>query len=112
MNWKSLRTNRALHFSAVALLALAGLYLAINGPRWQRRASLAAGLGAHMACSCRYIEGRDLQSCRSDFAGLGGMRLVRLSDDPAMKTVRASVPLLSTREAVFKPGFGCMPDKP
>ncbi len=80
-------------------------YVALNWPRWQLRAQMAAGFGARIACSCRYIEGRGLDSCKSDFAGLKGMGLVRFTDDPAQRTVHASVPLLARRKAAFKAGL-------
>jgi len=91
--------------------ALALLYLAINWPRWQLRAQMAAGFGARIACSCRYIEGRSPESCESDFKALDGMGLVRFADDPAHRAVQASVPLLARRSATFRQGFGCIPDK-
>jgi hypothetical protein len=117
LNWAGLRTHpvlrsRWLHWAGIALGVLLVAQLAMNWPRLQLRATVATGFGARMACSCRYIEGRDLKSCQSDFRGLEGMGLVRLSDDPARKTVHASIPLMSARKAVFKDGFGCMPDKP
>lgn len=111
LEWKALRTNRTLHWALGALAALAVLFVAISWPRWQLRAQVATGFGARVACSCRYIEGRGLDSCKSDFAGLKGMGLVRFTDDPAQRTVHASVPLLASRKAAFKPGYGCLPDK-
>jgi hypothetical protein len=94
-----------------ALAAIALLYLAISWPRWTLRAQMAAGFGARIACSCRYIDGRSLESCKSDFKGLDGMGLVRFSDDPAHRAVQASVPLLARRNATFRQGYGCIPDK-
>lgn len=93
------------------LAALVILYVAISWQRWQLRAQMAAGFGARIACSCRYIEGRGLESCKSDFAGLKGMGLVSLADDPATRSVSASVPLLAKRSAAFRQGYGCLPDK-
>ena len=111
MDRKAILANRTTRWAlgAVALLAL--VYLAINWPRWQLRAETAAGFGARIACGCRYIDGRGLESCKGDFKGLEGMGLVRFSDDPATRTVHASVPLLASREARFRQGYGCLPDK-
>lgn len=112
MNWTALKENRVARWAGLALAALALAFIASHWPRWQLRATVAAGFGARMACSCRYIEGRDLKSCQGDFKGLEGMGLVRLSDDPEHRTVRASVPLMAGRKAVFRQGFGCLPDRP
>lgn len=105
------RRMRLLRWALIVLAALIALYLALNWPRMMLRAHMAAGFGARMACSCRYVEGRDLKSCQSDFKGLEGMALVRFRDDPEAKIMRASIPLLASRAAAFKPGFGCLPDK-
>lgn len=106
-----IRAARILRWLAIVLAALTALYLAVNWPRLQQGAQMATGFGARMACSCRYIQGRDLPSCQSDFRGMEGMGLVRLRDDSEAKVVRASIPLMASRAATFKPGFGCLPDK-
>lgn len=100
-----------LRWALFALAALALLYVAINWPRWTVRAQVATGFGARIACSCRYIEGRSLDSCKGDFTGLEGMGMVRFKDDPAHRAVQASVPLLARRSAMFRQGYGCLPDK-
>jgi hypothetical protein len=105
------RNREPLRWALYALAALAVLYLAFNWPRWKLRAEMATGFGARIACSCRYIEGRDLESCKGDFKGLEGMGLVGFSDDPAHRTVQSSVPLLARRSATFRQGYGCLPDK-
>lgn len=92
-------------------LALIAFYVAISWSGWQRHAELAAGLGARMTCSCRYVEGRGLPSCQGDLAGIDWMALVRYSDDPERKRVIASVPLMAQRSARLKDGFGCLPEQ-
>ncbi len=104
-------TRGALRWALLALAGLAILYIAMNWPRWQLRAVMASGFGARIACGCRYVEGRSLKSCESDFAGLKDMGLVRFADDPAHRVVQASVPLLARRTAQFRQGYGCLPDK-
>jgi hypothetical protein len=104
--------SRRINWRTVAVVA-AGLILAYGAWHWsiwQARASIAAGFGARIACSCRYVEGRDIKSCRSDFAGLPSMWIVRLSDRPEERAVDASVPLLARRSARAVPGFGCVID--
>lgn len=93
------------------LVALAAFYVAVSWPGWHRQAAAAAGLGARMACSCRYIEGRDMASCGADLAGMPWMALVRYADDPAARRVSASVPLIARRSARMKDGFGCLPEQ-
>jgi hypothetical protein len=68
-----------------------------------------ASYGAHVGCSCRFIEGRTLSDCRKDFEP--GMGLVRLSEDASAKSVTATFPLLSSQTATFREGEGCLLEK-
>jgi hypothetical protein len=111
MKAHALRSNRIMLWLALAITALAIVWVALSWQGWLLRARMATGFGARLACACRYVEGRPLESCRSDFAGLEGMGLVRLRDDAATRSVEASFPLLSRRRATFRPGFGCLPDR-
>lgn len=61
---------------------------------------------AHVACSCRYIGGRDMEDCRKD--KLAGMELVTLVDDTETKSVTARFPLLSSDTATYRKGYGCV----
>ncbi|WEK45548.1 MAG: hypothetical protein P0Y56_10945 [Candidatus Andeanibacterium colombiense] len=65
--------------------------------------------GARVACSCRFIGGRDLKDCEKDFEP--GMGLVSLSEDEGAKSVTASVPLLASQTATFREGYGCVLEK-
>lgn len=98
-----LRTARNV---ALALLAVALLWLVWNWNSIKGQAQLGAAYGAHVACSCRYIAGRDLTSCETDFEP--GMELVGLSDDPENKRVTASVPFLAEAVAERRGAFGCV----
>ena len=69
-------------------------------------ADTGAAYGARIACSCRYVAGRDLKSCRADFEP--GMALVTLSEDEETKTVTAGFPLLPRQSATFREGEGCV----
>jgi hypothetical protein len=91
----------------LALAALIGLSL-----QWQRlhaEALAGSAVGARIGCACHYVEGRPLDQCGSDFEP--GMRLIRLGDDPATKTITAGVPLLAHQRAHFVAGQGCIPDR-
>lgn len=91
--------------------AIVAFAIAVNWPGWQRQAAQAAGLGARIACSCRYVEGRALGSCAGDLAGMPWMALVRYTDDPQARRVTASVPLIAERSSRLKDGFGCLPER-
>ncbi|AKM11165.1 hypothetical protein AB433_16215 [Croceicoccus naphthovorans] len=71
-----------------------------------RQAEAGTAFGARVACSCKYVGGRDLASCEGDF--LDGMALVSLSEDASAKTVTASVPLIASTTATYRKGWGCM----
>lgn len=91
---------------AAAALALAGwLYVRAMTPQLE----LGVGYGARVACACRYIGNRSLDSCYKDFEP--GMEPIRLSEDRATRTVTASVPLIAHRSVRFDPLLGCQPEK-
>lgn len=93
----------------VAALVLAVLGLVLVG--WFYGAALAgnaaagSAYGAKNACSCRYLAGRSLDSCETDF--VSGMELVMLSEDEDAQSVTAYVPLLASETATYREGFGC-----
>lgn len=86
----------------LALIAAAVIY----ADRMRPTLELGVGYAAHVTCSCRYIGGRDMESCETD--KLPGMEPITLTDDPATKRVTASVPLLTSRYAEFREGLGCV----
>lgn len=88
----------------LALLAGGFLYARSITPQLE----LGTGYAARVACACRYIGNRDLKSCRADFEP--GMEPISLSDDPATKTVTASVPLIASRSVRFDSVLGCQPE--
>ena len=75
-------------------------------PSFKAQAELGSAYAARVGCSCRYVQGRSLESCQSDFEP--GMEMVSLSEDPATKTVTGSVPLLASRSARYAGGSGCL----
>jgi hypothetical protein len=98
--------GRKIKYAATAIAALLLLWLVLNFADIKAQAKLGASYGAHVACSCRYIEGRSLASCQTDFED--GMELVSLSDDPPNKRVTASVPFLAEAVAERRGAFGCI----
>jgi hypothetical protein len=87
-----------------ALIVAAALYARAMRPQLE----LGTGYAARVACACRYIGNRPLQQCYKDFEP--GMEMIRLSENPADKSVTASVPLLAHRTARFDPLLGCQPE--
>jgi hypothetical protein len=95
----------------LALLAVA-VIIALLAWFWQPLNSYAvtgASYGARIGCSCRFVAGRELADCRSDFEP--GMRWVRLSEDASAKSVTASFALFRRQTAFFRPGEGCVLEK-
>ncbi len=97
---------RRLKIIAVGIVVIAALWLMWNWSSIKGQARVGAAYGAHVTCSCRYIEGRDMASCETDKEK--GMEIVRLSDDPENKRVYASVPFLAEAVAERRGAFGCI----
>ncbi len=95
---------------ALLLLGLGALALAA----WFRepiagKSRAAAAYGARVACSCRFVEGRTIDSCRDDF--MPGMAPVMLSEDAEEKSVTARyLVVLASDTARLRPGRGCVLD--
>lgn len=89
----------------LALAAMAVL-LAWQGRALYAQAQVGAAYGARIGCSCRYVEGRGMDSCQEDKEP--GMALVQIEDVPPEKAVRATVPLIANRTARFREGWGCL----
>ncbi len=97
--------RKKIGYGIAAIAALILLWVVLNFSDIKAQAQLAASYGAHISCSCRYIQGRPLASCQKDFEP--GMELVSLTDDPPNKRVTASVPLLARAVAERRGDFGC-----
>lgn len=104
------RPNRKCMAALLALLVLVPVLalLAWKGRALHDRAQLGAAYGARIGCSCRYVEGRAMESCRDDKEP--GMGIVALADRPEERAVSARVPLLAARVARYRPGWGCILD--
>lgn len=76
---------------------------------WQPLNSYAvtgASYGARVACSCRFVGGRELSDCRKDFEPR--MELIMLSENEEARSVTARFPLLSSQTATYRKGEGCV----
>jgi hypothetical protein len=104
---KSLHANkRLLQYAAAGFLLILVLIIAFNFAAIKGNAQLGTAYAAHVNCSCRYIEGRDMESCATDAEA--GMAFVSVSDDPEDKRVSASVPFLAKAVAEQRGEFGCI----
>jgi len=94
-----MQRRATIKYILVALLVTGLALLVWNGPTIHAQAQLGAAYGARLGCSCRYVEGRAMGSCEAD-----------KTDRPDESGVEAHVPLLASRTARFKPGWGCLLD--
>ena len=94
-----------------ALLAgvMVVLALVLTLPALRGSARAGAAYGARIACTCRYVGGRTLADCASDFEP--GMALVSLREDAAARSVTARAALLMPQTATWLPGSGCVLEK-
>ena len=102
----SFTIGQKIKYAAIAVVALLLLWLVFSFADIKAQAKLGVSYASHLACSCRYIEGRPLDACTKDFEP--GMEMVSLTDDPAKKRVTASVPLLASAVAERRGEFGCL----
>lgn len=86
---------------AVLLLATGGAY----ATRVADQAGVGAAAMAKVACSCVFIDGRTLESCRADDPP--GFEQVEIEIDPTAKVATARVLGLITRSASYSPDYGC-----
>jgi hypothetical protein len=100
------RRGRTMAFGTAALTVLLLAFWLL--PSLMSRAQAGTAYGARIGCSCRFVAGRLLSDCADDFEP--GMAQVRLSEDPAAKSVTASVPLLASDTARVVAGGGCRLD--
>lgn len=99
------RSRLWLKVLVVLALALAALWWAY-GDTVRGIGKAGTAYGVKNACSCRYISGRDLDSCKTDF--VSRMSVIRLSEDEAARSVTASMPLIASHTATYREGFGCV----
>jgi hypothetical protein len=91
---------------ALGFAVLFALFLVWKLPSFKAQAELGSAYAARVGCSCRYVEGRSLESCQTDFEP--GMEMVSLSEDAATRTITGSVPLLASRSAHYAGASGCL----
>lgn len=90
----------------IAALVATGFYLREPALGY---AQTATAYSARVACSCRFVAGRDLEDCAKD--KLAGMELVTLVDDVPTQSVTARFPLIAEDTASYREGYGCVLEK-
>lgn len=69
-------------------------------------AEAASSVAARVACSCRFVAGRDLKSCGTDFEP--GMSLVMLSENSEARSITARYAFFAPQTATWRDGEGCV----
>ena len=75
-------------------------------PAWKAQAEVGSAYAARIACSCRFVQGRELDSCLTDFDP--GTEMVSVSEIEGEQRIEASVPLLASRTARYAGASGCL----
>jgi hypothetical protein len=86
---------------AVLLLGAGGIYAA----RTADQAGVGAAAMAKVACSCVFVDGRTLESCRADDPP--GFEQVAVEIDETAKTATGRVLGIVTRRATYSETYGC-----
>lgn len=83
------------------VVAVGGFY----GWRMATAAGVGAAAMAKVVCSCVFVDGRSLESCRADDPP--GFEGVPVTVDTAAKTATGTLFGLISRRAKFEDGYGC-----
>lgn len=103
---KALSTKRKVVYVLLALPALLVILFIVNLSFIKGQSRVGSAYAAHVTCSCRYIQGNGLDSCKRDKTA--GMEIVSISDEPDNKRVTASVPFLAEAVAEYRGDYGCI----
>lgn len=104
--------SKGFTLSRIVLILLIIVVVAFAALAWVYRAPIQGYAGvstsymARVACSCRFVAGRDLEDCAKD--GVAGMEIVSLSENPEAQSVTASIPFVNATTATNREGYGCV----
>lgn len=101
-----MKVKRPILTGTIIVLLVLLIAVIVYAMRMRPTVELGVGYGAHVVCSCRYIGGRDMESCYNDYEP--GMEMISMIEDEAERRITASVPLLASRSAQFREGLGCV----
>src|SRR3546814_14959105 len=83
------RWSGCLPWAILLLVLLLGL-LIWKFPDFKAQAEVGSAYAARVGCSCRYVEGRSLESCQTDSEP--GMEMASCSEDSSTNTITGRVP--------------------
>jgi hypothetical protein len=98
--------GKVLLIGAVVLVALVAIALYAGRDTWAT-AKIGTVYVAKQTCSCLFVAGRPMESCRTDYDPEAIKPLTVETTDRSVK-VSALAGLISA-QADFEPGFGCHP---
>jgi hypothetical protein len=98
--------GKVLLIGAVVLVALVAIALYAGRDTWAT-AKIGTVYVAKQTCSCLFVAGRPMESCRTDYDPEAIKPLTVETTDRSVK-VSALAGLVSA-QADFEPGFGCHP---
>ncbi len=91
------------------LVGVVGAVALAGGGYWVWQTSIAADVGAaamaKVICSCVFVDGRTLESCRADDPP--GFESVGVTVDTSAKSTTGSVLGLVSRRATYSEAYGC-----
>ena len=101
-------TRRRAVLGGVGVLAAAALGWGVWGWYLPTRAAvdIGAGLLAKQICSCVFVAERSVEDCRADQFEM--MDAIRVEVRHDAGRVRAWLPALGTRTALYRDGLGCV----
>ena len=91
---------------AVLVAALLGAAWLAYGGGLAKTGAAGTAYGARVACSCRFVAGRDMDDCAKD--KIDGMEMISFSANETTKSVTASIPFIASDTATYREGYGCM----
>jgi len=106
MRTKPPSLKRKIIIASAALILILIVIILFNFGSIKNTSRVGVAYASHIVCSCRFIQGRDMNSCKTDLED--GMGAISLSDDPENLRVTASVPLMASAIAEKRDDFGCI----
>ena len=104
---ESARWPRKSRFVAIALVGVLAIALAWHKLRFSTMAEIGAGYAAQQTCSCIFISGRELESCRAELDLLARWLV---SVHPTRAEVTANALGIAHATARYDKDFGCTLD--
>ena len=88
----------------VAIAIVAGIWWGFYRPT-RHAVDIGAGMLAKQVCSCLYVAKRSVEDCRADqFESMDRIEVEVLRGEGR---VRAWIPVLGARSAIYREGLGC-----